>query len=237
MTATEKPTIVLVHGAFADASGWAGVIGELRVAGYDRIVAPPNPLRSLSGDADAIARVVRAISGPVLLVGHSYGGAVITQASAGLDNVTALVYLAAFGIEVGESCASSTESFPPALLASNVAPSPYDAPGTPGGPDLYINPDNFREVFAADVPAATADVMNISQRPLSAAAFTEPATAAGWHEKPSFFLVSAQDNSIPPDAERSFAKRMGATTEEINGSHTAFVARPAEVARFILRAG
>jgi pimeloyl-ACP methyl ester carboxylesterase len=116
-----------------------------------------------------------------VLVGHSYGGAVITQASAGLDNVTTLVYLAAFGIDVGESCAGSTESFPPALLASNAAPSPYDAPGTPGGPDLYINRDNFREVFAADVPAATADIMNICQRPLSAFAFTEKATAAGWH--------------------------------------------------------
>jgi pimeloyl-ACP methyl ester carboxylesterase len=229
------PTVVLVHGAFADASGFAGVIRELENAGHP-VVAPPNPLRSVASDAAAIAAAVSAIDGPVVLVGHSYGGAVITQASAGLDNVTALVYLAAFGLEVGESCASVQEPFPPPLLATTAAPTPYDAPGAAGGPDLYIKKDGFRETFCADVPVDVADVMFATQRPLSVAALSEKATAAGWKAKPSWFLVSEHDNAIPPDAERFMAQRMGAKTETINGSHTAFIADPVAVAAFIRQA-
>jgi pimeloyl-ACP methyl ester carboxylesterase len=233
MSAT--PTVVLVHGAFADASGYAGVIRELTSSGID-VVAPPNPLRTLSGDAEALATRVKAIDGPVVLVGHSYGGAVITQASAGLENVSGLVYLAAFGLDVGESCASAGAPFPEAMLARTAAPSSYDAPGAPGGPDLYITPEGFHETFCADLPAELSAVMSVSQRPLSAAALTEPATAAGWKEKPSWFLVSEHDNAIPPDAERFFAQRMGATTESIDGSHCAFVAQPAVIADFIRKA-
>jgi pimeloyl-ACP methyl ester carboxylesterase len=229
------PTVVLVHGAFADASGFAGVIRELENAGHP-VVAPPNPLRSVASDAAGIAAAVSAIDGPVVLVGHSYGGAVITQASAGLDNVTALVYLAAFGLDVGESCASVQEPFPPPLLATTAAPTPYDAPGAAGGPDLYIRKDGFRETFCADVPVDVADVMFATQRPLAAAALGEKATAAGWKAKPSWFLVSEHDNAIPPDAERFMAKRMGAKTETINGSHTAFIADPVAVAAFIRQA-
>jgi pimeloyl-ACP methyl ester carboxylesterase len=235
MTDSGKPTIVLVHGAFADASGFGGVIRELTTSGYD-VVAPPNPLRSLAFDAAAIANVARAIDGPVVLVGHSYGGATITQASAGLDNVTGLVYLAAFGIDEGESCASVQEPFPPSLLATNSEPTPYDAPGAPQGPDLYIKKDTFREVFAADVPVDVADVMFTTQRPLSLAALTEKCTAAGWRRHPSWFLVSEHDNAIPPEAERFMAERMKATTETIDGSHTAFVAQPVAVAHFIKKA-
>jgi pimeloyl-ACP methyl ester carboxylesterase len=230
-----EPTVVLVHGAFADASGFAGVIRELENAGHP-VVAPPNPLRSLAFDAAAIAAAVSAIDGPVVLVGHSYGGAVITQASAGLDNVTALVYLAAFGLDVGESCASVQEPFPPSLLATTAAPTPYDAPGASGGPDLYIKKDQFRETFCADVPVDVADVMFATQRPLSVAALTEKATAAGWKAKPSWFLVSEHDNAIPPDAERFMAERMSAKTETINGSHTAFIASPVAAAAFIRQA-
>ncbi len=174
--------------------------------------------------------MVKAIDGPVLLVGHSYGGAVITQASAGLDNVTGLVYLAAFGIDVGESCASVQAPFPPSMLSSTSYPPPYDAPGAPQGPDLYIAKEQFRETFCADVPVDLADVMFATQRPLSAAALTENATAAGWRTKPSWFLVSEHDNAIPPDAERFMAKRMGAVTESISGSHTAFIANPVRAA-------
>jgi len=228
-------TVVLVHGAFADASGFAGVIRELESAGH-AVIAPPNPLRSLASDAATVSAVVKAIDGPVVLVGHSYGGAVITQASAGLDNVTGLVYLAAFGLDVGESCASAQEPFPPSMLASTSRPTPYDAPGAAQGPDLYIAKEGFRETFCADVPVDMADVMFATQRPLALAALTENATAAGWKTKPSWFLVSEHDNAIPPDAERFMAERMGAVTESISGSHTAFIADPVRVASFITKA-
>jgi pimeloyl-ACP methyl ester carboxylesterase len=232
MTRSQSPTIVLVHGAFADASGFAGVIRELQSAGHT-VVAPPNPLRSLAFDAAAISAMVSTIAGSVILVGHSYGGAVITQASAGLDNVTALVYLAAFGLEEGESCASVQQPFPPSLLASTSCPTGYDAPGAPRGPDLYIIKERFRETFCADVPVDTVEVMFATQRPLSLAALTENATAAGWKAKPSWYLVSEDDNAIAPDAERFMAERMGATTKSIAGSHAAFVAQPVAVAEFI----
>ena len=228
-------TVVLVHGAFADASGFGGVIRELISAGHEA-VAPPNPLRSLAFDASALGAAVKAIEGPVLLVGHSYGGAVITQAGADLDNVVGLVYLAAFGIDAGESCASVQGPYPPSMLASTSYPTPYDAPGAPSGPDLYIRKDQFRETFCADVPVDVAEVMYATQRPLSLAALTENATQAAWKTKPSWYLVSERDNAIPPDAERFMARRMGAVTDEIDGSHTAFIAQPVRVAGFIRKA-
>ena|ERR1700733_13695137 len=230
-----RATVVFVHGAFADASGFGGVIRELIAAGHD-VVAPPNPLRSLAFDASALSAAVKAIEGPVLLVGHSYGGAVITQAGADLDNVAGLVYLAAFGLDAGESCASVQGPYPPSMLATTSYPTSYDAPGAPGGPDLYIGKDQFRETFCADVPVDVAAVMAATQRPLSLAALTENATKAAWKAKPSWYLVSRQDNAIPPDAERFMAQRMGAVTEEIDGSHTAFIAQPVRVAGFIKQA-
>lgn len=235
MPESRVPTVVLVHGAFADASGFGGVIRELSGAGH-AVVAPPNPLRGLASDSAAVAEAVRAIEGPALLVGHSYGGAVISQAAAALDNVAGLVYLAAFGLDVGESCASVQEPFPPSLLANTSYPTGYDAPGAAGGPDLYIDKDRFRETFCADVPVDAAEVMFATQRPLSLAALTEEATAAGWKDKPCWYLVSEHDNAIPPDAERFMAERMGAVTEAIAGSHTAFIAQPVAAARFIAQA-
>ena len=235
MTTPPTPAIVLVHGAFADASGFGGVIRELQSTGHS-VVAPPNPLRSLAFDAAAVAAYVGAIDGPVVLVGHSYGGAVITQASADLDNVAGMVYLAAFGLDVGESCASVQQPFAPSLLASTSYPTSYEALGAPQGPDLYINKERFRETFCADAPADTAEVMYATQRPLSLAALTENATAAGWKTIPSWYLVSENDNAILPDAERFMAERMGATTKSIAGSHTAFIAQPVAVAAFIAEA-
>jgi pimeloyl-ACP methyl ester carboxylesterase len=232
---TEAPTVVLVHGAFADASGFAGVVRELQSSGYT-VHAPPNPCRGLHTDADAVTRAVSAIDGPVVLVGHSYGGAVITQASAALDDVTALVYLAAFGIDENESAASVQQPFPPAVGATNIVPTPYDAPGAAGGPDLFIKPEAFRDTFCADLPVDLAAVMAVTQRPVSAAAFTENATSAGWKTKPSWFLVSENDHAIPPEAEAFMAKRMGATTDTIAASHCAFIAQPVAVANFLKQA-
>ena len=227
-----QPTIVLVHGAWADASGFGGVIRELSTAGY-RVLAPPNPLRGLINDAAAVAAFVGAIEGPVLLVGHSYGGAVIGQAAAGLDNVVGLVYLAAFSLDVGESCAGVTAPFPPSMVAAAAEPTPYDAPGAADGPDLFLTEGLFREAFCADVAVDVASMMYATQRPLAVAAFTENATAAGWRSVPSWYLVASHDNAIPPEAERFMAQRMGSTTEEIDGSHTAFVAQPVRTAEFI----
>jgi pimeloyl-ACP methyl ester carboxylesterase len=232
MSTATLPTAVLVHGAFADASGFTGVIRELASTGHT-VVAPPNPLRGLAFDAASIAGYVDALDGPVLLIGHSYGGAVITQASAALGNVTGLVYLAAFGLDEGESCASVQQPFAPALLLSATYPTSYDAPGASHGPDLYICQEKFRETFCADVPVDTAKVMFATQRPLSLAALTENATAAGWKTKPSCYVVSELDNAISPDCQRFMAERMGATTRSIAGSHTAFVAQPVAVAQFI----
>jgi pimeloyl-ACP methyl ester carboxylesterase len=235
MTDSRKPTVVLVHGAFADASGFGGVIRELSTQGYD-VIAPPNPLRGLAADAAVFSAVAKNIDGPVVMVGHSYGGAVITEASASLDNVTGLVYLAGFGIDAGESCASVQEPFPKPLLATAVRPTMYDAPGAAGGPDLYLGKDRFRETFCADVPADQADIMFATQRPVALAALTEQATAAGWKDRPSWCLVSEQDNAISPDAERFMAERMKAVTDSVSGSHTVFIAQPVLAASFIKKA-
>lgn len=232
---SSKPTVVLVHGAFADASGYAGVIRELQQADLT-VIAPPNPLRSLAADAASIRAVVEAIDGPVVLVGHSYGGAVITQASAGLTNVEGLVYLAAFALDEGESVGDVQEPFEPTLLAGSARPTPYDAPGAAGGPDLYIDTKTFRETFCADVPADLAAILAVSQRPVAAATLGEKCTAAGWKTIPSWYLVSAQDHTINPETEQFMAARMAATTETIQASHLGFVSRPVETAAFILTA-
>jgi pimeloyl-ACP methyl ester carboxylesterase len=235
MTESPQLTVVLVHGAFADASGFGGIISELSTSGY-RVLAPPNPLRSVAGDAATVGAVVSAIDGPVVLVGHSYGGAVITQASAHASNVVGLVYLAAFSLDEGESCASVQAPFPASMLATTVAPTSYDAPGAAGGPDLYISQGGFRETFCADSPAELAQVMYATQRPLAAAAFGENATAAGWKTIPSWFQLSRHDNAIAPQAQEFMAKRMNSVTEEIDGSHTAFIAEPERTAAFIRKA-
>jgi pimeloyl-ACP methyl ester carboxylesterase len=230
------PTVVLVHGAYADASGYAGVIRKLQSRGVE-VRAPMNPLRSLAFDADAVARYATTIEGPIVLVGHSYGGAVVSQAAALLNDVIALVFLSAFALDQGESCASIQEPFPAPMLASAIVPSPYDAPGAPGGPDLFIKISEFHQAFCADLPASVAAAMAVSQRPLSAAALTETATTAGWKNLPSWYMVSEQDNAIQPDCERYMARRMNANVESVSkGSHAAFIARPDIAASLILKA-
>jgi pimeloyl-ACP methyl ester carboxylesterase len=233
MTASSStPTVVLVHGAFADASGFAGVIRELQTQGIP-VVAPPNPLRGIAFDADTVGAFVSAINGPVVLAGHSYGGAVIGQAAAALENVVGLVYLAAYSLDVDETLTSVAEPYAPPLLVKNGRPSPYDARGAAGGPDFSIDPATFRETFCADLSVDVAAVMAAAQRPLAAAAFTEKCTAAGWKTKPVSYLVSAHDNAINPDCERFMGERMGGTVATIDASHVAFISRPVEVAAFI----
>lgn len=230
-----QPTVVLVHGAFADASGFAGVIRRLQAEGVP-VSAPMNPLRGLASDAEAITRYASTIEGPVVLVAHSYGGAVISHAAPAIENVRALVFLSAFALAEGESCASVMEPFPPSMLASTNVPTPYDAPGAVGGPDLFIKTDAFHETSCADLSEDVAGPMAVSQRPLSAAAFTEAATVIGWKDLPCWYLVSEHDNAIPPECERFMAERMNAVTESVDGSHVAFIAKPEVASGLILKA-
>src|ERR1700683_391528 len=228
-------TAVLVHGAFADASGYAGVIWLLQAQGI-AVRAPMNPLRGLASDAEAIRRYTTTIDGPIVLVGHSYGGAVISQAAPSVSDVRALVFLSAFALDESESCASVMEPFYPSMLASTNVPSPYDAPGAVGGPDLFIKIDQFHETFCGDLSDDVAGPMAVSHRPLAASAFTEQPSAVGWRDLPCWYLVSEHDNAIPPDCERFMAQRMNAVTESVDGSHVAFIAQPEVASNLILKA-
>jgi pimeloyl-ACP methyl ester carboxylesterase len=225
-TGAAKPTIVLVHGAFADGTGWQRVIPILQRDGYD-VIAVQNPLASLAGDVETTKRVVDAQKGPVVLVGHSYGGAVITGAAAGSPNVKALVYLAAFAPEGGEPVAAFGEKYPVDL---NSALKP-DSAGF-----LYVDRARFRELFCADVPATEARVAAATQKPIHNSAFGASVPQAAWKTIPSWYLVSQDDRAINPELERFYAKRMNAKTSEVKASHVAFISHPDVVARLIEQA-
>ncbi|GGZ89738.1 MULTISPECIES: alpha/beta fold hydrolase [Streptomyces rochei group] len=231
-----RPTIVLEHGAFADAGSWDGVVERLQRAGYP-VVAAANPLRGPANDAAYLRSVVEHVDGPVVLVGHSYGGTVISQAATGLeDKVKALVYIAAFMPDKGESSLGLTNKFPGSTLGQVIDPVSYTLPDGSQGADVYIKPDKFRKQFAADVPAAQARLMATGQRPVAAAALEEKSTQAAWKTIPSWSLVTTQDKNIPLAAQRFMSKRAHAHTTEINASHAVTVSRPDAVARIVEKA-
>ncbi|NUT45175.1 MAG: alpha/beta hydrolase [Thermoactinospora sp.] len=232
MTHSTIPTVVLVHGAFADAASWSGVITELQQQGIP-VVAPPNPLRGLAADAAYVACVASQIDGPVILAGHSYGGAVITVAGA-VPNVVGLVYVAAYVPDEGESLGDLQGRFPEPPLAANLRQSAYPGEDGSGAVEFTIAREAFPQVFAADLPEETTRVMAVAQRPLAAAAFTEPASAAAWRTKPAWAVIADADQAINPDVQRFGAARAGASGVEVAGaSHAVAVSRAKEVADVI----
>jgi pimeloyl-ACP methyl ester carboxylesterase len=230
-----KPTVVLVHGAFADSSGWNDVIERLQKRGYP-VLAASNPLRGLTADAEYVKSILATIEGPIVLVGHSYGGAVITNAATGNPNVVSLVYVAAYALDAGERLIDANElGGGHSALGDHLVIRPY--PGAPeGDADGYIDPAFFRELFAADLPKKQAAVMAASQRPAALQALFTPSGEPAWKTIPSWFVVASQDHTIPPEAERAMAARAGSTTVEIRSSHVVMMSHPGEVADVIIDA-
>ncbi|MFF7605769.1 alpha/beta fold hydrolase [Streptomyces parvulus] len=224
-TTKSKPTIVLVHGAFVDASSWNAVIGRLQSDGY-RVIAPANPLRGLPADSAYIASVLRSVNGPVVLVGQSYGGAVITEAAAGNPHVKALVYVSAFMPDKGEVLGRLAAKFPGSELNPALVQVPFKNADGSTGTDLYLSPEKFRAVAAADLPEAATSVAAAAQRPISATAFTDKVTSAAWRTIPSWAAVATNDKAIAPDLERFQAERAGSHTVEIESSHSVMISHP-----------
>jgi pimeloyl-ACP methyl ester carboxylesterase len=229
-----KPTIVLVHGAFADASSWNGVIERLQQQGCT-VVAPANPLRGVAADAAYLASVVNQIDGPVLLVGHSYGGAVITNAAA--TGVVGLVFVAAFAPDederLGEVEATSTDSILNTALVQRQYPTGQEGETAV---EFAINPALFREAFAADLPADQAAVMAATQRPVAALAFTDASGPPAWKTLPSWAVVATGDKAAGSDVVRSMAQRAGADIVEVEASHVVMVSQPQAVTDLVLKA-
>ena len=227
-----QPTVVLVHGAFADASSFAALVRELLADGVP-VLAPAVPNRSLTGDAAYVASVVRSIDGPVLLVGHSYGGAVITVAGTE-ENVVGLVYLSGYALEEGESLGELQGRFPDSKLAANLKFAPFPIAGAEDGTDVSVDPAAFPDVFAADVDPGVTRFLAVSQRPLAASAFEEPAPVAAWRTTPSYGLIPTADTTINPDVHRFGFERAGMTTVEVEGaSHAVALSQPKAVADLI----
>ncbi|HEY9671567.1 MAG TPA: alpha/beta hydrolase [Waterburya sp.] len=222
-----KPSIVLVHGSWADATSWQHVIPLLQQDGYT-VTAVQNPLTSLPDDIATTKRVIDAQHGPVVAVGHSYGGAAITGAAAGKEQVKALVYIAGWAPEPGESVSQLIGRYAlPPLSTAIVA----DTAGF-----LYIDREKFHEVFAKDVSPVEAQVMAVTQKPAASVAFEQSVDSAAWQTIPSWYLVSQEDQAINPDLERFMAKRIGAKTTEIKASHVSYISHPREIANLIIEA-
>jgi pimeloyl-ACP methyl ester carboxylesterase len=225
-----KPTVVLVHGAFADSSSWNGVVGILEKDGY-RVVAAANPLRSVSGDATYVSSLIDSIEGPVILVGHSYGGQVITTAANGHENVKSLVYVAAFAPDAGEAAAELAGKFPGSTLGQALAPPVKLASGV----DLYIDKGKFQQQFAHDVPIAEAALMAAGQRPITENALKEKSGEPAWKKLPSWFIYGDGDRNIPAKALGFMAERASSRRTVVikDASHVVMVSHPREVAALI----
>lgn len=219
-------TIVLVHGAFADGGGWGDVIPLLEERGYE-VTAVQNPLITFPDDVATTQRVIDAQTKPVILVGHSYGGAVITTAALGRDNVKALVYIQAFGPDENEDLQALLTEYPSKIGAALVP----DAASF-----LYVDRSKFAEVFAADVSERVLSVMSASQKPIKAEIFAQKFGTPAWKTIPSWYLIGTEDQAINPELQRMFAKRMNATTREVKSSHVPFASNPGTVADVIAEA-
>ncbi|MFI9560293.1 alpha/beta fold hydrolase [Nonomuraea endophytica] len=228
-----KPTVVLVHGGFADASGWNSVIERLQRDGY-KTIAPANPLRGIPTDAAYINSVLKSVEGPIVLVAHSYGGAVITNAAVGVENVKALVYIAAMAPDEGEKLIDLFGKFPGSQIPDSVREVPYANADGSTGVDLYLKPDKFRAAFAADLPVSTTRLMQATQRPFAASSYTDVTAGAAWRTIPSWALVATEDKAIPPALERFFYKRAKSKVYEAKGaSHVPMMSQPGLVTRVI----
>src|SRR5688500_7568512 len=226
----EKPVIVLVHGAFAESSSWNPVITRLEKDGYT-VVAAANPLRGVTSDGASVSRIVKSIKGAVVLVGHSYGGPVITEAANGNANVKALVYVAGFAPEVGESSLTLSGKFPGSTLGDSLT-----SIALPGGDDdLYIRADKFHGQFAADVPDAQAATMAATQRPITRSALGEPSRIASWKSLPTYMIYGTADRNIPAAVMKFMAERAHARKAVVvdGASHALMVSHPAEVTALI----
>ncbi|MEU3855244.1 alpha/beta hydrolase [Streptomyces sp. NPDC029554] len=230
-----KPTVVLVHGAFADSSSWNGVIKDLRREGYP-VIAPANPLRGLHEDAAYLRAVLDSVPGPVVLAGHSYGGSVLSEAADGSANVKALVYIASFQPDVGESTSALAAKFPGGKLGEALHTVSVPLAGGGTATDLYIEQDKFRAVFAADVPGEIAELMAATQRPITSAALDDTATKTAWKTIPSWSLITTQDLAIPADSMRFMSQRANSHTTEIDASHAVTVSQPHAVSNIIVAA-
>ena len=232
-----RPTVVLVHGAFADASGWNGVVERLQAEGI-RVTAPPNPLRGVSHDSAYVASYFGQIPGPVVAVGHSYGGAVITNAASRADNVVGLVYVAAFAPDEGETLGGIEQGSEDSVLGSALVSFRYPTGrGEETAVELAIDPERFHDAFAADLPAGQTAVMAATQRPVAELAFSEPTGTPAWKNLPSWAVVPGDDKAAGTDVVLSMAERAGATiTEAAGASHVPMMSQPQVVVDTILAA-
>jgi pimeloyl-ACP methyl ester carboxylesterase len=234
-TDTTKPTVVLVHGAFAESSSWNDVITLLKSDGYP-VIAAANPLRGLHTDAEYLRTVLDSVTGPIVIAGHSYGGSVMSEAADGHPQVKALVYVASFILEEGESTGELTAKFPGGELGPALNPVPLPTNDGQDVTDLYIQQHRFRDVFAADVPQDVAALMAVTQRPIVADALEEKATRSAWKTIPSWNLVTLQDLAVPAQSQRFMGERAGSHTVEIEASHAVTVSQPEAVNRLIVEA-